>query len=194
MLLKHNIFGGYYTLLEIFVKKVRIALWCIYNVHCWTFLTTNAQICVFSPSFQAYLSDTFLHLWSILGKHRGLLVHCTAELILLRDSCVLIRGEMTDPVPQQQQQCPRHLFTAGAGKGVRIISKYSWVGLAECLFKKAIRAVGPSQHTYQGCFSWLTSKLSCLSECLAESVLNLLTATAWPETLSRDVCAELPLL
>lgn len=84
---------------------------------------------------------------------------------------------MTDPVPQQQQ-CPRHLFTAGAGEGVRIISKSPRVGLAECLFKKPSHAVGPSRRNYQPVSHDSRLSLTCLSEGLEESVLNLLTATA----------------
>lgn len=51
-----------------YIKYIKMILWCMY-VQCWTFLVTNAQIWILSLSIQAYLGETFLHLWSILGKH-----------------------------------------------------------------------------------------------------------------------------
>lgn len=44
------------------LKKNRIVLCCMY-------VQTNPQIWILSLPIQAYLGDTFVHLWSILGKH-----------------------------------------------------------------------------------------------------------------------------
>lgn len=102
-------------------------------------LLTNAQIWILSLSIQAYLSETFLHLWSILGKRTEGCWFTVQQCSSSSGTCVSLFGVKRQTLAHSNSSALTIYLQLGQGRVSGLFPNLpEWVWLNACLRKPAV--------------------------------------------------------